>query len=71
MQKPNNKSDILINSRLAIVLSKLGFSRGDCVHAVVGNHHYSFLAIFAALYLGGSASLGDVALDSETISQQV
>ena len=57
--------------RLSIVFAKLGLSRGDSIHVVAGNHHYSFLAIFAALYLGASSSTGDVALDSETIGAQV
>ena len=38
---------------------------------VVGNKNHSYLALFGALYLGGFASCGDVALDSKAIAGNV
>ena len=57
--------------RLSVVFAKLGLNRGDSIHIVAGNHHYAFLVLFGAWYLGTSASLGDIALDSDTIASQV
>ena len=57
--------------RLAAVFKKKGVEYGDSIHIVVGNHHYSLLICFAASYLGASASLGDPALDSNSIASQV
>ena len=61
----------LFCKRLAAVLKRLGIKSGDSIHIVVGNHHYSLLICFAASYLGGSASLGDPALDCNSIASQV
>ena len=60
-----------LDGRLATVFNNLGVERGDSIHIVVGNHHYSLLICFAASYLGASASLGDPALDSNSITSQV
>ena len=61
----------LLSIRLSVVFSKLGLSKGDSIHIVAGNHNYAFLSLFAAWYLGASASAADIALDSETIASQV
>ena len=54
-----------------MVFKELGIEGGDAIHIVVGNHHYSPLICFAASYLGASASVGDTALDSNSIASQV
>ena len=56
---------------MSIVFEKLGLQKGQCIHIVVGNHHYSYLSTFAAWHLGAFTSTGDVALDEDTIAGQV
>ena len=71
-----SESSVLIRSfllpiRLSVVFSNLGLKKGDSIHILAGNHHYALLSLFAAWYLGASASAGDIALDSDTIASQV
>jgi hypothetical protein len=49
----------------------LGLKKGQCIHIVVGNHHYSYLSVFAAWHLGAFTSTGDTELDEDTIAGQV
>ena len=54
-----------------VVFQNLGLKPGHCIHIIVGNHNYTFLAMFAAWHLGAYCSTGDVALDAESIAGQV
>ena len=56
---------------MSVIFKALGVNQGDCVHIVVGNHHYSFLAAFAAWHLGAYSSTGDILLEEEAIAGQV
>ena len=56
---------------LSVVFQRLGLKQGQCIHIVAGNHHYSYLSIFAAWHLGAFSSTGDIALDEDTIAGQV
>ena len=62
---------IVFHFRLAVVFANLGLRYGECIHIIAGNHNYTFLAIFAAWYIGAYCSTGDVELDSDTIGGQV
>ena len=31
--------------RISIVFQKLGLKQGECIHILVGNHHYSYLSL--------------------------
>ena len=57
--------------KYAYIFRQYGFKKGDGIHMVVGNKNHSYLALLGALYLGGFASCGDVALDSKAISGNV
>ena len=60
-----------LSFRFAAVFTKLGVKYGDCVHILTGNNSFTFIAMYAAFYLGAFASAGDVELDAETIAGQV
>ena len=57
--------------KISIVFQKLGLKQGECIHILVGNHHYSYLSTFAAWYLGAYSSTGDVELDEDTVAGQL
>lgn len=57
--------------KIASVFHNFGFRKNNGIHIVVGNYNSSFLALFAAWYLGGFGSCGDIALDAKAIAGQI
>jgi hypothetical protein len=58
-------------SRFAVIFSRLGLTRGGCIHFVSGNVNLTFAAAAAAWIVGARVSCGDVALSSRDIAGQV